>query len=125
MSAATPTSINASWQLPPTDSRNGIVNGFKLFYKKKGSAGSPTCVVTIGNGVILNKTVTGLLTYTEYEFQISAFTSVGDGPKSSVMLERTKEDGKGIKKNSDNEVYLCLHKMKFVLDITSPLSKRF
>ena len=32
--------------------------------------------------------------YTEYEFQVLASTSKGDGPKSSVMSVRTKEDGK-------------------------------
>ena len=35
----------------------------------------------------------GLSIYTEYEFQVLAFTSKGDGPKSSVVVERTKEDG--------------------------------
>ena len=40
------------------------------------------------------KTVTGLLKYTEYEFQVLAFTSAGDGPKSSKLVKRTNEDGK-------------------------------
>ena len=39
------------------------------------------------------KDVTGLEKYTEYEFQVLAFTSVGDGPKSSVEVVRTKEGG--------------------------------
>ena len=38
--------------------------------------------------------VTRLDKYTEYEFQILAFTSVGDGPKSTVVFEKTKEAGK-------------------------------
>ena len=38
--------------------------------------------------------VTRLDKYTEYEFQILAFTSVGDGPKSTVVYEKTKEAGK-------------------------------
>ena len=37
--------------------------------------------------------VTKLDKYTEYGFEILAFTSVGDGPKSSILTERTKEDG--------------------------------
>ena len=37
--------------------------------------------------------VTSLDKFTEYEFKILAFTSVGDGPKSSILTERTKEDG--------------------------------
>ena len=42
----------------------------------------------------LIKVVTRLKKNTEYEFQVLAFTSVGDGPKSSVVVERTNEDGK-------------------------------
>ena len=95
MAAQTSTSILASWQLPPVDSRNGIIRGFKLFYKKNGSAESPSTEV-INNGNTLTKTVTGLLIYTEYEFRVLAFTSVGDGPKSSVRTVWTNEDGKQI-----------------------------
>ena len=35
--------------------------------------------------------VTGLDKSTEYEFQVLAFTSVSDGPKSSVEVVRTKD----------------------------------
>ena len=87
------TSITASWQLPPADSRIGIITGFKLFYKKKDSSLSPTSL-TIHNGTIRTKVVVGLDEYTEYEFQVLAFASVGDGPKSFVEVKRTKEDGK-------------------------------
>ena len=96
MVAETSTSNRASWQLPPEDSRNGIVKGLKLFYKKKGFAGS-AITVPINDGNTLTKTVTGLVKHTEYEFQVLAFTSVGDGPKSSVETVRTNEDGKHIR----------------------------
>ena len=42
----------------------------------------------------LIKVVTRLKKNTEYEFKVLAFTSVGDGPNSSVVIERTNEDGK-------------------------------
>ena len=42
----------------------------------------------------LIKVVTRLNKNTEYEFKVLAFTSVGDGPNSSVVIERTNEDGK-------------------------------
>ena len=93
VTAKTSTSITASWQLPPVDERNGIIRGFKLFYKKKGSSGSAT-LLNINSGSTLIKVVTGLDEYTEYEFQVLAYTSIGDGPKSSKKYERTKEDGK-------------------------------
>ena len=50
--------------------------------------------LTINSGSTLKKVVSGLDKYTEYEFEVLAFTSVGDGPKSSVESERTMEDGK-------------------------------
>ena len=62
-------------------------------YKEKGSAGT-TNTEQINDGATLSKTVTGLLKYTEYEFKVLAFTSVGDGPNSSVKIERTNEDGR-------------------------------
>ena len=93
LTAKTSTSIEASWQSPPADSRNGIIRGFKLFYKKKGSSGSST-QIKITSESTRTKVVTGLDEYTEYEFQVLAFTSVGDGPNGTVMSVRTKEDGK-------------------------------
>ena len=65
---------------------------WKLFYAKKASEGSP--VVLTNNVTSLSRLVSALDKYTEYEFQVLAFSSKGDGPKSSVVVERTKEDGK-------------------------------
>ena len=93
LTAKNSTSITASWQLPLPCTRNGEITGFKLFYKKKDSAGLAT-MVPINNRATLIKDVTGLDKYTEYEFQVLAFTSVGDGPNSSVEVERTMQDGK-------------------------------
>ena len=93
MNAGDSTSVRASWQMPPEDSRNGIITGFKLFYKEKGSGESQT-VLTISSGSNLTTDVSGLDKYTEYNFQVLAFTSVGDGPKSDEKTVRTLEDGK-------------------------------
>ena len=92
--AVTSTIITASWQLPSADSRNGIIIGFKLLYKKRGSAGVAT-TLTINDRTTLSKEVTGLDVYTEYEFEVLASTSVGDGPRSSPMVVViTLKDGK-------------------------------
>ena len=87
------TAITAAWQLPPADSRHGIITGFKLFYRKTDFVAFAS-TITVNNVTIRTKNVTGLDKYTEYEFQVLAFTSVGDGINSSVEVERTKEDGK-------------------------------
>ena len=93
MTAKSSTSITASWQLPPANAWNGIIQGFKLFYKKKGSSGSQNMEL-INDKAVLTTDVIGLAKYTDYEFKVLAFTSVGDGPNSTVESETTKEDGK-------------------------------
>ena len=93
VTAQTSTTITASWQLLP-DGRNGIIKGFRLFYKKKGSPGSQTVQVPFNSGSIWTKVVSGLDKYTEYDFQVLAYTSVGNGPNSSITSMRTLEDGK-------------------------------
>ena len=92
MAASSSTSITVSWQLPPKDFRHGIIIGFKLFYKISGSAESPD-VEIIRNAMIMPRDITGLKKYTEYEFQVLARTSAGDGRKSVVEVKRTFEDG--------------------------------
>ena len=93
VTAISSTGIRASWTLLPEYARHGTIKGYKLFYKKKGSPGSAS-MVPINSGATLTKYVTGLDKYTEYEFQVLAFTSGGDGPNSSVEIEWTLEDGK-------------------------------
>ena len=48
----------------------------------------------INDKAVLTTDVSGLAKYTDYEFEVLAFTSVGDGPNSTVESETTKEDGK-------------------------------
>ncbi|PFX30133.1 Neuropilin-1 [Stylophora pistillata] len=97
LTAINSSSISASWQLPPENSTNGIIRGFKLFYKKKASSG-PISIFLISNQATRIQKVTGLDEYTEYEFEILAFTSVGDGPTITAVFN-TKEAGKPIIKD--------------------------
>ena len=110
VTAITSTSIKASWQLPPKYARHGTITGFKLFYAKKASQGSPN--VLTNNVTSLSRVVSGLDKYTEYEFQVLAFSSKGDGPKSSVVVERTKEDGKLILVKDSTCIIIFCKKLK-------------
>ena len=87
------TSVLANWQLPPGISQNGVILGFTLYYRINGTSGHAN-TVTVHDGTVLSTTITGLGKFTGYEFQVSAFTNAGDGPRSSVVTERTSEDGK-------------------------------
>lgn len=91
----TSTGVRAAWKLPPSASwLVGSITGFKLLYKRKSSVVDPLRVVTIESNSTLTIDVTGLGKYTEYEFQVLAFSSAGDGPRSPIILIRTFEDGK-------------------------------
>ena len=94
MSPLSSTSVRASWHLPPVGSRYGTITGFKLFYQKKNSAADYPTVLTIQSGSTLSIDITGLRKFSEYEFQVLAFSSAGNGPESSVQEVRTNEDGK-------------------------------
>ena len=48
----------------------------------------------INDEAVRTTDVSGLSKFTTYEFQVLAFTSVGDGPNSTVKSVTTKEDGK-------------------------------
>ena len=67
-----------------------------MFYKQKGSAANTTTTLLFESAEILTKTVSGLEKFTEYEFDVLAYTSAGDGPKTSVVIARTKEDGENL-----------------------------
>ncbi|XP_078353365.1 receptor-type tyrosine-protein phosphatase S-like isoform X3 [Oculina patagonica] len=92
MSSLSSTSVKASWQLPPVGSRHGIITGFKLLYRRKSSGDDSLTILTIESNSTLTRDVTGLHKYTEYEFQVLAYSFVGNGPKSSVEPVRTDED---------------------------------
>ena len=73
--------------------------GYKLFYRQKGSVDN--LVMESVNGVAtLTRDFTNLNKYTKYEFQVLAIGSRGEGPKSSVMVGQTLEDGKRLKLNN-------------------------
>ena len=99
MTATSSTSIRASWTSLPEYARHGTITGYKVFYRQKGSANNSVMESVIEAG-ILTKDFANLKKYTKYEFQVLAMGSHGEGPKSSVRVEQTMEDGKRLKLNS-------------------------
>ena len=99
MTATSSTGIRASWTSLPEYARHGNITGYKLFYRQKGSVDN--LVMESVNGVAtLTRDFTNLNKYTKYEFQVLAIGSRGEGPKSSVMVGQTLEDGKRLKLNN-------------------------
>ncbi|XP_068727040.1 cell adhesion molecule DSCAML1-like isoform X2 [Montipora capricornis] len=92
VTARNSTSVTASWQLPPADSRNGIIKGFKLFINSKGSDDERNVQFIDVSHDVYKRIVTGLQESTEYELQVLAYTSAGDGTNSSVQFVKTLKD---------------------------------
>ena len=88
--AVNSTCISVSWKLPPLRTRNGLVRGYKIFYNS--TDGMSRVVRLIEGNMTRQLIVSGLRKYTEYSFQLLAFT-FGDGPLSSRYVVTTDQDG--------------------------------
>ncbi|CAH3185353.1 unnamed protein product, partial [Porites lobata] len=84
------TSVQASWQLPTVDFQ--AITGFRLLYRNLSSVEDPLTVITIEGYSTLSHEVTGLGIFTKYEFQVLAFSIMGDGPSSAVKTVRTNAE---------------------------------
>ncbi|XP_078605593.1 usherin-like isoform X2 [Branchiostoma floridae x Branchiostoma japonicum] len=78
--------LRVTWQ-PPTD-RNGVIQGYKVYYARMGTE-DYTEIDT--QNTELSYELSELRAWTSYTFSVSAYTSVGEGPKSSKVTTRTEE----------------------------------
>lgn len=84
--------LKITWKPPPQNKQNGDITGYKIMYKESGADKFKVINVDADvNSYIL----TDLATWTQYKIWLLAFTSVGDGPKSTPILVNTEEDVPG------------------------------
>ena len=76
----TDTTVTLSWMSP--DPPNGIITQYQVQYRITGGGSFGNNQVTTN----LTYTVTGLMTGTQYDFRVRAFTVVGRGPNSNVVI---------------------------------------
>ena len=72
------TAIEATWELPAANLRNGFIRGYRLFVQSNGRS---VRNITIPDNTTLGYIVTGLQRATPYTFSVLAYT-VADGPRS-------------------------------------------
>ena len=81
------------WTPIPMANVNGILKGYKVKYKKYFNS---EYEVVYTKGQTSEKTVTGLKGFTLYMFEISAFTTTGEGPPVPGVI-KTLEGGKSFR----------------------------
>lgn len=87
------TALEINWTALAKPYHNGILLGYRVFIWKE-SEGNDFSLNTTVSSTTYYKQFEELSKWTTYCFEVAAFTSVGDGPKSDVDCVRTFEDGK-------------------------------
>ena len=81
-----------TWDMVPPIDQNGVITMYQVLYTPLqtfgGAIGTENMTVTEQMA-----TLTGLQEYVEYNISVRAYTSVGAGPYSDGMVERTSEAG--------------------------------
>jgi hypothetical protein len=86
------TALELNWTALAKPFHNGILLGYRIFIWKK-SEGNESSLNTTISSTIVYKKFGNLSKWTTYCVEVTAFTSVGDGPRSDVECARTFEDG--------------------------------
>ncbi|XP_067140821.1 neogenin-like isoform X3 [Centruroides vittatus] len=89
LEAASSTSIIVRWEPPPKESQNGIITGYKIRYKQKGSRRGET-VTTDGNRRLY--ALTGLERGLQYYVKLSALSINGSGPSTEWIAVETYQN---------------------------------
>ena len=94
-------SVRVTWRPPVERERNGVIVGYRVMYapdwaRQQDDTGSDpphdaTTVMMTGSD--RSCIIAGLDTWTVYRVWVSAFTRVGEGPHSDMIVVQTDEGG--------------------------------
>ena len=85
--------ISLSFQIPPAESHNGPLRGFKIAYRLAGVAGIQFIIKKIENPAATQGNIDGLVQFTSYEVKVLAYNDAGDGVYSQTTPVTTAEGG--------------------------------
>jgi len=115
------TVILVIWDPVPEIDRNGIITQYNVEFNQNTFNEISLSNLTTTNGQQLMMELEGLEEYVEYTVRVRAYTSVGPGPFSVAVMNRTLEDGE-IRYNIDHIHYLkqilldCIESLENVVD---------
>ena len=88
------TVIRVTWEEVPAIDQNGIITQYEVEYNQSTFSGATMSATTTVDSSTFTVDLTGLEEYVEYSIRVRAYTSVGAGPYSDVVIVTTNEDGK-------------------------------
>eukprot|EP00118_Oscarella_pearsei_P024080 m.297875 g.297875 ORF g.297875 m.297875 type:complete len:3271 (+) comp40778_c0_seq3:234-10046(+) len=94
-SGCSPAQLRVQWDPPPVLYQNGVLQRYVIYFEEVDNHGSDSdskaSNVTVSSSAT-NFTLTNLKGFTLYSVRMQAFTSVGGGPLSEAVQERTSGD---------------------------------
>ena len=88
------TAILVTWDPVPEIDRNGIIIQYEVEFNQSTFTEISTSNLTTTDGSQLMVELDGLEEFVNYSVRVRAYTSVGPGPFSVAVVNRTLEDGK-------------------------------
>ena len=103
------TEILVSWDEVPAIDQNGVIILYEVQYKPLMTFDGELMTIMTTNTSDTSIVLGGLQEYVEYNITVRAYTSVGPGPFSPSVDNRTFEDGKYTKLYSCIRIYCYMY----------------
>ena len=103
------TAILVIWDPVPEIDRNGIITQYEVEFNHSIVHEIPTSNLTTTSGSQLMVELQGLEEYVEYSIRVRAYTSMGSGPFSVAVMNRTLEDGEHTRNVHEDHIqwFMC------------------
>ncbi|XP_070712624.1 protein sidekick-1-like [Pempheris klunzingeri] len=94
VSAVSPSILEVTWDTPPLETQNGLIQGYKIHYweRDKQNQSEKVKVIFVPDTRVH---LTNLTSYTPYLVTLTAFNTAGDGPPSDPRGARTLQSAPG------------------------------
>ncbi|KAJ4945194.1 hypothetical protein JOQ06_013729, partial [Pogonophryne albipinna] len=90
VSAVSPSTLEVTWDTPPLETQNGLIQGYKIHYweRDKQNQSEKVKVIFVPDTRVQ---LSNLTSYTPYLVTLTAFNTAGDGPPSDPRGARTMQ----------------------------------